>query len=144
MKKLIVDQAVFLGIGIAIMILIPTFCGPIFTVFFQIIVALCWSYLCQRILFLPLDVILGKKSQTVYYSAPHSIDSLEFFKRTNYYVLKFYFEKDKTLKLLLPTPIETAETVLPPKDMKIRITYYRFSKILLEWEQSTGDGLREP
>ena len=74
MKKFLVDQVIFLVIGIAIMILIPTFCGSIFTLIFEIVVTLCWGYLCRRILLLPFDIILGKISETVYFAAQCAIE----------------------------------------------------------------------
>lgn len=139
MKRFLIDQALFLVIGIAIMILIPILCGPIFTLVFEIVVILCWGYLCRRILLIPFDLILGKASQTVYFSTQCGVEDLDFFKDTNYYVWKFYFENDQTLILLVPIAVtkeEAYKIVLPQKDVKLRITYFRLSKILLQWTQS--------
>lgn len=139
MKKILIDQALFLAIGIAIMILIPTFCGPVFTLIFEIAVILSWGYLCRRILLLPFDLVLGKVSQTVYFASQCSVEDLEFFKNMNYYVWKFYYGKDQTLKLLVPNAIKKGEeyrVALPQKDVKLKITYLRLSKILLQWENT--------
>lgn len=137
MKKFLVDQVLFLIAGIVIMIFVPVFCGPIFTLIFEILVILFWGYLCRRILLLPLDFILGKASQKVYFASQCGIETLEFFKDTSYYIWKFYHGRDQTIKVFVPIPIINGEAVkisLPPKDVKIKVIYYRLSKILLQWE----------
>ena len=138
MKKYIIDQFLFLVMGIAIMILIPIFCGPFFTLIFEIAVILCWGYLCRRILFLPFDLILGKVTQTAYFAAQSGIEDLEFFKNMYCCEWKFNLENGQTLRLLVPiaiTPKEAYKLVPPPKDVIHRITYFNLSKILLEWDQ---------
>lgn len=137
MKKFVIDQIVLLMIGIAILILIPVICGPVFTLILEIVCALCWGYLCRRVLVLPFDLVLGKVSKTVYYASQCGVEALEFFKEAKCYIWKFYWEKDKTLSLLVPiTPaIEKNNKIcLPKADTKLRITYYRLSNILLCWE----------
>ena len=137
MKKFLIDQALFLTVGIVIMILIPAFCGPVFAYIFEAIVVLCWGFLCRRILLLPLDLIIGSVSQTAYFSVQCRVDDLEFFWSTYCYVWKFYFDKDRTLKLLVPVEIMNgakakSDLALPEKDAKLRLTYYSLSKILLQ------------
>ena len=61
MKKYFIDKLLFLVIGIGIMLCIPLLCGDIFTVVLEILVAFVWTYLCRGILFLPLDLLCGKK-----------------------------------------------------------------------------------
>ena len=137
MKKFLIDQILFMVIGVIIMAIIPFFCGPIFTFIFEILLILCWGYLCRRILWLPIDCILGKVSQTVYFSSQCGVEDLEFIRTTKYCVWKFYFGNDQTLKLLVPMAIKKegiCNVDRPQKDDKLRITYYRFSKILLQWD----------
>lgn len=139
MKKLLIDQTLFLAIGIAIMIIIPSFCGPFFTFFFEIVVMLCWGYLCRRILLLPIDLILGKVTQTVYFASQCNVEDLDLIKGVNYYVWKFSFGKNQMLRLLVPIAITKGKACridLPPKEVKLRITYFRLSKILLQWNLS--------
>lgn len=138
MKKFIIDQILFLATGIAAMISLPFFCGPFFTLFFEIVCLICLGYLCRRILLLPLDLISGKVSQTAYFACHGLGESLDFYKNTAYWEWKFYFGNDQRLILLAPiaaTKKEDYKIVQPPKDVKLKITYFRFSKILLEWEQ---------
>jgi len=118
------------------MIFIPQFCGPIFTLFFEIAVILCWGYLCRRILLIPIDLILGKTSQIVYFSSQCYVEDLEFFKNTHYYVWRFCLKNNQSLTLLVPIGFKKEETttIAPPaKNARLQITYFRFSKILLEW-----------
>ena len=138
MKKFIIDQSIFLVVGIVIMVFIPVICGPFFSLFFEAIGILCWGYLCRRILLLPVDLILGKVTQTAYFAAQSGIEDLEFFKNTYYCEWKFNLKNSQTLRLLVPiaiTPKETYKPVPPPKDVLHKITYLRLSKILLQWEQ---------
>lgn len=138
MKKYILDQSIFLVLGIAIIVSIPIICGPFFTLFFEVVVILCWGYLCRRILLLPVDLILGKVTQTAYFAAQCGIEDLEFFKNTYCCEWKFNLGNGQTLRLLVPiaiTPKEAYKLVPPQKDVIHRITYFNLSKILLEWDQ---------
>lgn len=138
MKKYVIDQFLFLTVGIAIIALIPLFCGPIFTYIFEIVVILSWTYLCLRILLLPIDLILGKVTRTVYFATQSGIEDLEFFKNMHCCEWKFNLENGQTLMLLVPKAItlqEVDKLVFPPKNVKLKITYFRLSKILLEWNQ---------
>ena len=139
MKKYVIDQFLFLVVGIAIIALIPLFCGPIFTFIFEVVVILSWTYLCRRILLLPIDLILGKVTRTVYFAAQCSIEDLEFFKNLHCCEWKFNLENGQTLILLVPTAITLQEVdnlVFPQKNVKHKITYFRLSKILLEWTKT--------
>ena len=137
MKKYILDQSIFLVLGIAIIVSIPFICGPFFTLFFEVVVILCWGYLCRRILLLPVDLILGKVTQTAYFTAQSGIEDLEFFKNMYCCEWKFNLENGQTLRLLVPiaiTPKEAYKLVPPQKYVIHKINYFRLSKILLEWD----------
>ena len=137
MKKFLIDQTLFLFVGIAIMITIPFLCGPFFTLVFELITMLCWGYLCRRLLVLPFDIVLGKVTKRVFFSCQCQKENLEFFKSTCFYIWKFRFRSNQTIELLAPfTENENlSNTILPQKDVELKITYYRFSKILLHWNQ---------
>lgn len=137
MKKFIVDQLLFLAIGIIIMISIPYFCSPVFTVLIETIVVICWGYLCRRILLLPFDLLIGKETQLGYFSCQCCIEDLEFFKDMGCCEWKFFFENNQILKLLVPTAIimdNASRIPQPAKNIKLRVTYFRLSKILIHWE----------
>lgn len=135
MKRYFVDQAIFLLFGVAIAICIPFICGPISSVVLEIIIALCWGYLCRRILLMPLDLICGPKNKSVCFSTQLGIEDFEFFKGKHCCEWKFYYSNNKILKLLVPLENANDEKERPIKDEKIDIVYYRFSKILCRWTE---------
>ena len=137
MKRFIIDQLLFLAIGIIIMISIPYFCGSVFTTVTETVVVVCWSYLCRRILLLPFDLLIGKVTQLGYFSCQCGIEDLEFFKDMGCYEWKFFFENNQIFQLLVPTAIKTDNAIRisqPKKNVKLRVTYFRLSRILIDWE----------
>ncbi len=134
MRKYLIDQVLFLIAGIGIMICIPFLCGPIFTFVFEIAVAISWGYLCRRVLLFPLDLLFGKVTSNVYFATQLGLVDYEFRKGRHCPEWKFT-SGNKTLVLLVPMAA-TLEEILkleqPKKDEKLRITYFRFSKILLD------------
>ena len=137
MKKYIVDQLIFLLAGIGIMITIPFFCGPIFTMIFEAITALSWIGLCWRIIVLPLDLLREKEEKTVYFSKQQQFERYETFKRYCFEWV-FHYGGNQKITLLVPASVKKEELKAiecPKKNVPIKITYYRFSKILIDWEQ---------
>ena len=136
MKKYLIDQVMFLIAGIGIMICIPFLCGPIFTFVFEVVVAISWGYLCHRVLLFPFDLLFGKVTDNVYFATQLGLVDYEFLNGKHCPEWKFY-SGNKTLVLLVPRAA-TLEEILklerPKKDEKLRITYFRFSKILLSYE----------
>ena len=139
MKQYIIDQLFFLVIGIWVMIIIPKMCGYIWflTILFELMVLLSWGYLCRHVLVFPLDLIFEKKKEEVFFSKISSIDNYEFFMGKFYCEWKFYSSKG-SLKLLVPVALAEKEIYnmcKPDVDQKVRVCYYRFSKILHSWEK---------
>ncbi|MGN0492058.1 MAG: hypothetical protein ACI4F7_00265 [Acutalibacteraceae bacterium] len=136
MKKYLIDQAMFLIAGIGAMICIPFLCGPIFTFVFEVLVAISWGYLCRRVLLLPLDLLFGKVTDNAYFATQLGLADYEFHKGKHCPEWKFTCG-NKTLILLVPMAA-TKEAIMelkqPKKDEKLKITYFRFSKILLSYE----------
>lgn len=142
MKEYLVNQLLYVAIMMAIMIGIPTFCGPIFTVLFEIVVLLSTVYVCQRTLLLPIDLIMGKITKEVHFSGRLGIELLEFCRKKCCCEWKFYYEGRSDLILLVPVVVSEAELMSmkqPLVDQKVRVTYYRYSRILCNWE-SIGKG----
>ena len=141
MKKYFLDQLLFLTIGIVMAIIIPFLWDSKMVTILEIVVILSWTYLCRRILILPIDFIVGKLTKTVYFSALCRVEPYEFYKGKYCCKWKFYYGSNKTLTLLVPVALTREELSTMPKpdnSAKVRITYFRFSKILLDWDQS-GD-----
>lgn len=136
MRRFFIDQLLFLAVGIVFMILIPTFCGNISTYVFEGIVLLTWCYQCRRVIIIPFDYLLGKTVQIVCFSNECSIHKYEFFKNNYCCEWKFYFAGDKTLVLLFPNGFrdKPSKAFSPEKDQRVKITYFKLSKILLNWE----------
>ena len=82
-----------------------------------------------RVLLLPLDIILGLKTRKMYYSGLFGTDALEFFPKKLIREFKFYYGKDELLVLLSLDESTLKENDFQHGDL-VRITYYRFSRIL--------------
>lgn len=137
MKKYLIDQVLFLILGVGIMVCIPFFCGPVFTLVFEVMSVLSWAYLCRRILLLLFDYLYGKVNCCAYFAAQCGFEDCEFYKAKYCSEWKFYYGNNQTLKLLVPIVASKEELCTmpqPKKDEKLKITYLHFSKILLDWE----------
>lgn len=136
MKRFLIDRLLFLMAGIVIMVLIPLIWNSDFALLLEILVILSWGYLCRRILLLPLDLLFGKVTQSVYFAGQCGIEDLELIRGVHCYIWKFYYEDNKTLKLLVPFVVSRNtgnKPILPQKDGKLEVTYFRLSKILFSW-----------
>ena len=138
MKRFLIDQMLFLLCGIGIIILIPRYCGPTFSIFLVALVVLSWGFLCRRLLLIPLDFIVGKKTQTVFFATQRNAYTFEFFNGLCCKEWKFYFGNNQTMSLLYPNSLEDRNNnslPIPKNDEKEIITYYKHSKILLKIEK---------
>ena len=103
----------------------------------EILIAWSCFILLRRILVLPLDMLLGCVEKEVCFSQICNIDEYEFFRKKCYCEWYFYFSSKGTLTLLVPVCM-TYEDILkmdsPVTNQKVRIHYYRYSKILCSWE----------
>lgn len=138
MKEYLIDQFLFLLVGSVCAISIPWMCNYILilVIIFELMVILSVAYLCRRILVLPLDLILKKRSADVFFSRVSSMDDYEFFKGKYCCEWKFYSSKG-TVEVLVPVALTEEEIhnmEKPLVDQKVRICFYRFSKILYSWE----------
>lgn len=97
MRKFITDQILFFAIGLAIMIGIPFFCGPIFTLLLEMIAIVSWGYLCRQLLLLPLDLICGKVTRSVCFSSQCGVGDYEFYFHQHYCEWKFYYGNEQTI-----------------------------------------------
>lgn len=140
MGKYIIDQMIFAVVGVGIIMYTPQMCSPIFTIWVEILVALSWGYLCRRLLLLPFDLIIGRKTKIVYFSRQTQtfLDYYEFFRGKYYCYWRFYYNKNSMMELLVPiaaTKEEILAMKLPLVNRKVEINYYQFSKILCAWKE---------
>lgn len=139
MKKYVIDQLIFLAAGIGIMIYFGSYFyySPVFILIVELIAALSWAWLCWRILVLPLDLLKGKEEKIVYFSSQSQIEEYESFRRYCF-EWKFHYGSNQKISLLVPASVKKEELdsiERPQKNVPIKVTYYRYSKILIHWEQ---------
>ncbi len=139
MKKYVIDQMIQLVIFIATVVGFYYVASKIILIMFviEIITVSSFLYLLRHILILPLDLFLGYVEQDVYFSKISNIDEYEFFRKKCYCEWNFYYSSKGRLTLLVPV-CQTLEEILqmdkPETDQKVRICYYKYSKILISWE----------
>lgn len=137
--KYIIDHVVELvicvlvGIGVGWL----TFSKPLVMVTMEIVViGLVWG-LSKTILILPLDLLQGPVEQDVYFSKMYNISGYEFFKEKCYCEWNFYFGATGALTLVVPVCMAYEDILQmdrPETDQKIKVRYYKYSKILCSWE----------
>lgn len=136
-KTYLLDQCFFLFLGIISIIWIRLNAGPVFLIIFQSLIIISWGFLCRRLLVFPLDLLLKAKTEEVYFSKQSQFDKYEFFRNKYSCLWIFYDSHNKKTELLVPFS-ESKEKILsigcPENNRKIRVTYYKFSKILYSWE----------
>ena len=136
MRRFIIDQLIFLAVGIVFMIFVPFFCGTIFTYVFESIILIAWCYQCRWLILIPIDCLLGKTTQIVYFANECGIHEYEFFKNSYCFEWKVYFSENHTIRLLVPdcTSANHDKVSQPQRDQRIKVIYFKLSKILLNWE----------
>lgn len=138
-KKYIIDQLVQLVFFSAVALGFFHATSDIAWVMYviEILIVCSCSYLLRRILVLPLDLLCGHVEKTVYFSQLCNIDKYEFFRRKYFCEWNFYYSSKGTLTLLVPV-CQNHEEILqmdrPVANQKVKIRYYRYSKILYSWE----------
>lgn len=137
MTLFIIDQMLLALSGVVMIVCVPIVCGPIFSVVLQIVIALIWLLLCRQLVFLPLDLILGKKKETLFFSGIVSVDYCEFFRKKFYHRCMFSNRMNKTIVLTIPivlTKEELDKQSLPLQGQEVEIVFYPLSKILCSWK----------
>ena len=137
MKRFIIDQVITLIVLTALIWLDILFSYS----FVGTIIAIpIFAYLVWRILLFPIDLIVGKKTEIVYFSKQSGAEFLYcygFIRNTGVYLWDFYHRNNKLLTLLVPIVVNIKkgeEIDQPCANAKVRITYYKYSKILCNWE----------
>ena len=92
--------------------------------------------LFKHILLLPFDLLRGSSEQIAYFSKRVGIDNYECLGKKYYCEWKFYSSQG-TLQVLVPvflTEEKIREMEKPQVDQKVKLNYYKYSKILRSWE----------
>lgn len=136
----IIDEAIVLIIGLL--------CGVFFAsqlenkdaiwllLILESLIVWSFGYLCRRLLLFSIDMMLVKTEKIVYFSKMNNYDEYEI-KRGKYYCEWQFYSSEGTLKVTVPVELSKEEifTMDKPKvDQKVKVTYYKYSKILYSWE----------
>ena len=103
MRKFVTDQILLLIIGgVTFWTLAFHMSGATAVrVVLLIILVLSVGYLCQKVLLLPFDMLVGKREQPAYFSATAgSMWGYEFFRHSYFSDWKFYWGNHQTIHLL--------------------------------------------
>ena len=139
MKQFIIDQMIQVIFFIVMVVVFYKATPQMLLIVLPIeVLTICvFLYLLRRVFVLPIDLLLGRIEQDVYFSSVSNIDEYEFFREKYCCEWYFYFSSKSTLTLLVPV-CKTHEEILqmdtPITNQKVRIRYYRYSKILCSWE----------
>ena len=90
---------------------------------------------CDRVLLLPLDLLIGKVTRNMQFSK--TVVHLSCGKHGTCPVWRFYYGADQKINLLLPTVVPMGEwdkINCPSADQKVVVTYYRLSRLICEWD----------
>ena len=136
MKKWMIDQCLFFFIGIGIMgYFLFVFRRRIwFAVLLDAIVLLPLLYVSRRLVLLPIDKLLGKKKEEVIFAARTGAHELQFNREYHCNEWEFRDDNGRSLRLLIPEATKDASVTQPKKDRRVRIEYYRLSRLLTGWE----------
>lgn len=138
-KNFFVDQLIILGF----FLLFAAFSWIIFdsstAVHLTILLCLASVLNTYRVLLIPFDWLIGKKTEYAYFSMLARVERIETSRKSYCMEWKFYYGKQKKLYLLNPIAYsfeDVYDCPFPEKDKKLKITYWKLSKILLSWEES--------
>ena len=136
MKKYVIDQILLLIIYCAIFSsLIYMEDGHIVVIAIFLIGLLPCISLCQQTLLLPLDMLCGEVERTVYFSKMIMGYGYEFSKK--YYCEWRFYSSKGMLEVIVPVALtedEMRTMERPQVDQKVKVRYYRFSKLLRSWK----------
>ena len=139
MKNYIIDQLIQLVwcILVAIQLYIGMAELKVLMIIIELIAISSTWFLLKRIILLPIDFLEGSVEKVVYFSTFGNVDGYEFFRKKYNYEWKFYYGAGNKLSLLVPVCLpydELMQMERPVVNQKIRVRYFRRSKILIEWE----------
>lgn len=137
MKLYLLDKSLYLLVGILLAIGSCVYFPVVLAVIAVILIALSWGVICYPLVLLPIDLVLGERTEMMYFSAQLCLDELEFFSKKYTCSWKFWNNK-KQLILIMPlsyTQEQLDQISYPPRDRLLHVTYYPCSKIMISWEQ---------
>ena len=138
MRKFVIDKVLYLLYGIATGIGIYVFERyMVLTIIFEAIIIYCLSHQFRQLFALLIDVCKGSVTKEVYLSGRIISWGYDFFSRGHYSEWKFYYGSSGILKLCVPDTKNCGlleEMKSQRRDQKLKVTYYKLSKILISLE----------
>lgn len=136
MKKYILDRLVLMTLLLLGCILSWIIFSPIEATISSFILFVCIVIFCKRVLLIPIDIIVGKKTGCAYFSAIVGGERLLIYKNYHCDLWKFYHGSNTTFILLnrdanFNKDIFSCKT--PKTNRKLNIAYWKYSGILLNW-----------
>ena len=138
MRKFVIDKVLYLLYGIATGIGIYVFERyMVLTIIFEAVIIWCLSDQCQQLFALLIDVCKGSVTKEVYLSGRIIYRGYDFFSRGHYSEWQFYYGGSGILRLCV---LDTKNSGLleemknQRRDQKLKVTYYKSSKILISFE----------
>ena len=138
MRKFVIDKVLYLLFGISTGIGIYVFERyMVLTVIFEAVIIWCLSDQCRQLFALMIDVCKGSVTKEVYIAGRNIYLRYDFFNSGRYTEWKFYYGSSGILRLCVPD-IKNSELLEEMKnqrrDQKLKVTYYKLSKILISFE----------
>ena len=136
MRKFVIDKVLYLlyGTGIGIYVFERYI---VLTVIFETILITCLASQCSPLFALLIDVFKGSVTREVYLSGKIISWGYDFFSRDSYTEWKFYYGSNDILRLRVPD-IKNSELLEEVKNLrqspKLKVTYYKLSRILISFE----------
>lgn len=136
MKRFFLDRLLFMFIGLVFMALIASMESTVIIVVLECAVIFGWGK-CWRLILLPIDLLVGEKIQEDVFVSNSIVFACDVLPHCYYSELLFHYKSGKKMWLQIPRAYideNQEEHLFPQKAQKLKIRYYRFSKILLEWD----------
>ena len=138
MRKFVIDKVLYLLYGIATGIGIYVFERyMVLTIIFEAVLIYCLADQCRQLFTLLIDVCKGSVTKEVYLSGRIIYRGYDFFSRGHYSEWQFYYGGSGILRLCV---LDTKNSGLleemknQRRDQKLKVTYYKLSKILISFE----------
>ena len=138
MRKFVIDKVLYLLYGIATGIGIYVFERyMVLTCILETLIIVCLAHQCQPLFALLIDVFKGSVTKEVYLSGRIIYRGYDFFSRGHYSEWQFYYGGSGILRLCVPDIKNSGlleEMKNQRRDQKLKVTYYKSSKILISFE----------
>ena len=141
MTRLIREELIMLIMGVCFGMFVASQCENKNAIWLLIVLegVLVWAigFSCRHVLLLPIDLLANKSERIVYFSKMSNFNEYDLFKSGIYYCEWKFYSKEGILEVLVQVELSQEEVFTmdkPEVDQKVKVTYYKYSKILYSWE----------